>query len=69
VVVGEGNPSGIQGTSLLKKYQIMRQNLTVMMILLEKLYMMKNISRNASREGSILVALKEMKNINGMMIM
>jgi hypothetical protein len=47
----------------------MSQSLTVMMILLEKLYMMKSISRNASREGSILVALKEMKKMNGMMIM
>lgn len=68
VVVEEGNLSGIQRMSLLKKYQIMRQSLKVMMILLERLYMMKNISRNVSRKGSILAALKEMKNISGMMI-
>jgi hypothetical protein len=44
----------------------MRQTLTAMMILLEKSYMMTTISRNASRKGLFLVALKEMKNINGM---
>lgn len=68
-IVEDRNPSGIQRTSSLKQYQIMRLTLTVMTILLEKLYMMKNISKSVSREGSFLVALKEMKNISGMKIM
>ena len=54
-----------------KQYQIMMQNLTAMMTLLGKPYMMKNISGNVSREGSFLVAQlpKEMKNIIGMKTM
>lgn len=43
----------------------MRQTSIVMMILLAKLYMMKNIWRNASINRSLLVVLKEKKNMNG----
>lgn len=62
--------NGIQRKSLLKRCQIMSLTMTVM-ILLERLYMMKNISGNVSREGMFPLALplKEMKNIIGTKIM